>query len=289
MRGLLIRLRFWFSLLLATLTAVSAHADQAAIESSLRTEFVDKIVILRGFYEGSKLRFGRDGNPIGKATRGYWSSDGMIKVSDIERESDGALRVTGRRIVNVFDSSLGRFQNVLSKEVVVLDLEVDSWDDVSKLRGALLKVVATDLGELKTMVPDYWNCWVSGTPIRNSRGEWTCRLAGGAKGDIVRGESNDANPSAPPIRKGVAAPQPTSTPDPEYTKLGRKMRVRGMSVLWVKLNEKGEASDIMVMRPLGGGLDDKAVEAVRKWRFEPARKEGQPVQVQINIEVNFRP
>jgi TonB family protein len=67
------------------------------------------------------------------------------------------------------------------------------------------------------------------------------------------------------------------------------MGVRGTSVLWVKLNEKGETSDIMVMRPLGGGLDDKAVEAVRRWRFEPARREGKPVPVQINIEVNFRP
>jgi TonB family protein len=43
-----------------------------------------------------------------------------------------------------------------------------------------------------------------------------------------------------------------------------------------------------VQRSLGMGLDDKALEAVRTWRFEPALKDGRPVAVQVNIEVNFR-
>ena len=43
-----------------------------------------------------------------------------------------------------------------------------------------------------------------------------------------------------------------------------------------------------VARSLGMGLDQKAIEAVRKWKFEPAMKDGRPVAVQINVEVNFR-
>jgi TonB family protein len=43
-----------------------------------------------------------------------------------------------------------------------------------------------------------------------------------------------------------------------------------------------------VQRALGMGLDEKAVEAVRQWRFEPAKKDGHPVPVMINVEVNFR-
>jgi TonB family protein len=43
-----------------------------------------------------------------------------------------------------------------------------------------------------------------------------------------------------------------------------------------------------VQRTLGLGLDEKAIEAVRKWKFEPAMKNGQPVAVQVNVEVNFR-
>jgi TonB family protein len=43
-----------------------------------------------------------------------------------------------------------------------------------------------------------------------------------------------------------------------------------------------------VARSLGMGLDQKAIEAVRQWKFEPAMKDGRPVAVQINVEVNFR-
>jgi TonB family protein len=50
----------------------------------------------------------------------------------------------------------------------------------------------------------------------------------------------------------------------------------------------GRPRDIKVSRQLGMGLDQKAIEAVRMWRFEPATKDGKPVAVQINVEVNFR-
>ena len=46
--------------------------------------------------------------------------------------------------------------------------------------------------------------------------------------------------------------------------------------------------DVKVARSLGMGLDQKAIEAVKKWKFEPALKDGKPVAVQINVEVNFR-
>ena len=45
---------------------------------------------------------------------------------------------------------------------------------------------------------------------------------------------------------------------------------------------------IRVVRPLGMGLDEKAVEAVGKWKFKPGQKDGHPVAVMANVEVNFR-
>jgi len=50
----------------------------------------------------------------------------------------------------------------------------------------------------------------------------------------------------------------------------------------------GTTSNISVVRPLGLGLDEKAIEAVRKWRFRPSLKDGKPVPVRANVEVNFR-
>jgi len=59
-------------------------------------------------------------------------------------------------------------------------------------------------------------------------------------------------------------------------------------LLQVIVETDGRLRDVRVVRSLGFGLDEKALEAVRQWRFDPARKNGQPVAVVVNIEVNFR-
>ncbi len=87
---------------------------------------------------------------------------------------------------------------------------------------------------------------------------------------------------------GVSAPKAIYAPDPEYSEEARKAKWQGTVVLWVVVGADGRPHDIKVQRSLGLGLDEKAVEAVKQWKFEPARKDGQPVAVQINVEVNFR-
>jgi TonB family protein len=87
---------------------------------------------------------------------------------------------------------------------------------------------------------------------------------------------------------GVSAPRVLFSPDPEYSEEARKAKYQGTVVLWVVVGPDGRPRDIRVQRTLGLGLDEKAVEAVRQWKFDPARKNGQPVAVQINVEVNFR-
>jgi TonB family protein len=87
---------------------------------------------------------------------------------------------------------------------------------------------------------------------------------------------------------GVSAPRALDTPDPEYSEEARKAKYQGTVVLWLIVGPDGKPRDIKVARALGMGLDQKAMEAVRNWKFEPAMKDGKPVAVQINVEVNFR-
>ncbi len=87
---------------------------------------------------------------------------------------------------------------------------------------------------------------------------------------------------------GVSAPRALFAPDPEYSEEARKAKFQGTVVLWVVVGPDGRPHDIRVQRSLGMGLDEKAMDAVRTWKFDPARKDGQPVAVQINVEVNFR-
>jgi TonB family protein len=90
------------------------------------------------------------------------------------------------------------------------------------------------------------------------------------------------------VGSGVSAPRATYTPDPEYSERARKAGYRGTCVMRMVVDANGVPQDIRVTRPLGMGLDEKAIEAVRSWRFKPAMKDGLPVAVQINVEISFR-
>ena len=87
---------------------------------------------------------------------------------------------------------------------------------------------------------------------------------------------------------GVSAPRALYAPDPDYSEEARKAKHQGTVVLWVIVGPDGRPHEIRVQRALGMGLDEKAVAAVRTWKFDPARMKGVPVAVQINVEVNFR-
>lgn len=87
---------------------------------------------------------------------------------------------------------------------------------------------------------------------------------------------------------GVSAPIPIFKPEPEYSEEARKAKFQGTVVLAIVIDEKGIPRNFRVVRPLGLGLDEKAIEAVQKWRFKPGLKEGRPVAVMATVEVNFR-
>jgi protein TonB len=90
------------------------------------------------------------------------------------------------------------------------------------------------------------------------------------------------------IGGGVSPPSILYKVEPEYSEEARKAKFQGTVLLFVIVDEKGNPRDIKILRPLGLGLDQKAVEAVEKWKFSPGKKDGKPVPVQAQIEVNFR-
>jgi periplasmic protein TonB len=89
-------------------------------------------------------------------------------------------------------------------------------------------------------------------------------------------------------RGGVSEPRVIYRPEPEYSDEARKLRVQGTVTIAAIIDTQGRPQGLRVIQPLGVGLDEKAVEAVRKWRFQPAMKDARPVAVLVNIEVSFR-
>lgn len=75
--------------------------------------------------------------------------------------------------------------------------------------------------------------------------------------------------------------------EPEFSEEARKARLEGMVVLLADVDEKGLVVNIKVHKTLGLGLDEKAIEAVQKWRFRPGLLDGKPVRQPVLIEVNF--
>ncbi len=89
------------------------------------------------------------------------------------------------------------------------------------------------------------------------------------------------------VGNGVSAPRVIYQPDTEYSEEARKARWQGVVVLKIVVGPDGRTHEVQVMRSLGLGLDEKAMEAVKQWRFEPAKKDGQNVAVLVSVEVAF--
>jgi TonB family protein len=87
---------------------------------------------------------------------------------------------------------------------------------------------------------------------------------------------------------GVSQPKLLSKVEPEYSEAARQAKLAGVVVLQMVIDAKGNPVNLRVIRSLGLGLDQKAVEAVVQWKFAPAYKDGKPVAVAATVEVNFR-
>lgn len=121
-------------------------------------------------------------------------------------------------------------------------------------------------------------------------------LGSGHGGGIGNGNGNGFGPGSGGgmgggvyrIGGGVSAPALTLKVEPEYSEEARKAKFQGTVVLEIVVDEHGMPRNIRVLRPLGLGLDEKAIEAVQRWRFRPGMKDGKPVATQAQVEVNFR-
>lgn len=91
------------------------------------------------------------------------------------------------------------------------------------------------------------------------------------------------------IGDNISAPQIIHSIEAQFTTEARRAKYQGVCLIGLIVNAQGNPVNVHVVRPLGMGLDQKAIEAVRKYKFRPAMKDGKtPVPVMITIEVGFR-
>jgi TonB family protein len=143
-----------------------------------------------------------------------------------------------------------------------------------------------DLGDPRTSVVG---------PSSNGPGEMA-GMGSGSGGGIGSGRGNGYGPGDGGgyggglyhVGGGVAAPQLIYAVDAEFSDEARRAKFQGVCVVSLVVDAQGNPQRIQVVRHLGMGLDQKAVAAVKQYKFKPATLQGRPVPVEVNVEVNFR-
>ncbi len=255
------------------------------ISDQLKSDYQGKLLTLRNFYAGKHLVFQADGSLAGQADVGPWTVDGQILVEAIEVKGR-VLRIRGRRVCLIFDKK-GPPRDVLEwlaestaddrnkregafwAKVVDIDLRLNSENpDAEELKAAMNAVFLAPGESMSDIVPDFW------------RGNFDKEIGGLRK--------NGHSGVVYTIMKGeVSPPRRISGREPEFAEEARIAKYQGTMTISLVVDPSGAATDLVIITPLGLGLDEKAVEAVRTWKFEPAMKDGEPVAVKIMVEVDF--
>lgn len=282
-------------------------------EQLLRYQYADKTLVLRNFSNGERLRYDSAGSlASGSAVPGDWTVDGFIRVTSLSVRSR-LLTVEAERLTfgnNGQSFELRRYfdrkeeKDRKKERKLRIEIEFYAGDITAEKADAVLsKIFLTAQDRLSEVVPPYWKSCVLAASDGNSERQYnSCRFP--PEFAFVPGIFSSAQESPEPGRmaatdgqtrdvgifvvgKGMTPPKVVSQRDPEFSKEARDAKYQGTVVMSLVVSKAGEARDISIVRPLGFGLDQKAVEAVAKWRFDPAKKDGEAVAAQIMVEVDF--
>jgi periplasmic protein TonB len=113
-------------------------------------------------------------------------------------------------------------------------------------------------------------------------------IGSGSGGGVGSGRGGPGvGPGIYHVGDGVSRPRALYTPEPEFSEEARKAKYQGVVVLTIVVGTDGRVYSPRILRSLGMGLDEKAIEGVKTWKFDAARKDGHPVAVEMNVEVAF--
>ena len=105
--------------------------------------------------------------------------------------------------------------------------------------------------------------------------------------DSAASAKNPGGASSGRMPSGMRMPKLVHKVEPTYTDEAREAKTQGIVLLSVEVREDGKPHNIRIIESLGYGLDENAIDAVEKWRFEPAQREGKAVRVTARIQVSF--
>jgi TonB family protein len=280
-----------FALLPALLAISLLPAEFAAAdnqEKQLKIDYLGKVLTLRHFYSGDHLKFHSDGMLEGSGPVGPWTLDGQIEVEDIQLRG-AHLVLKARRIHRIFDAQgkmldeLDTLKNPSSSQQkdlkkslehvkVEIQIELPSENPAEKDIAAAIHAVFLAGNESRIdIVPTYWQSYFA-------------KLEGKT---LPPSEPKEEVVYALRPKAGVSPPHATYSPEPQFSEEARKAKYQGTTLLSLIVDSSGSPDKVQIERPIGLGLDEMAVQAVKNWTFTPATRNGDPVAVAIHVEVSF--
>lgn len=293
-----------FLLAIAVLGLTTARtAGAAANNGDLENRYRDKVLALRQSYQGDHLQFDASGRLLSASTPGPWTLYGQVRVKEISLHGS-EIRIRAQRMYLYYDHDSHQFRDLqsLSKDdnaSRVFDMKaVGKWakqktsieiesgassPEMADIEKAMNAVFLAPGESLANAAPDYWKEYLN-NPDAGVKPKFGALSSSGRPHNSSPEQENGIYR----VGGGVKPPHATHSPDPEYSEIAREARYHGTCVLQLVAGRDGSPHDVRIVYPTGLGLDEKAVEAVRSWRFDPGTKDGEPVAVQIDVEVTFR-
>jgi TonB family protein len=238
------------------LAQLSAHADN--IKDALNHKYKKQVLALRSPFTKGVQKFDSQGQPTADRPKGPWLLYGGIHIEKLNLSPD-TLSLEGPRI-GFSGEKNGKPVAISLSKTVHVEIHLDQPIKSSEEAEIILNRIFFLEGDSKEH----------------------------AKPEFRRA---DDIPSTEPIyhvKKGeTLPPHATYTPEPVFSEAARKAKFQGTVILQIVVDKTGHVARIRLERALGYDLDDNAMEGVRVWRFDPATKDGQPVAVEMKIEVSF--
>jgi TonB family protein len=247
-----------------------AQTTPKDIEAELEARLKNKVINLKVFPSGGSLRFSQQGNLIKGGKAGSWTLYAGQLITGITIKS-GLLRIDGERIIYL--SQKGTVQLSATRTGINRYIEVELGPSFSlpEATQALSNIFAGNEG-VGPYVPDYWKRYLlRQTGQSTEMSECEQQATAGSR-------SGSGPTSSGPIEPHVR---------PSYPDEAKQFRIQGVVALDAVVSETGNISELHVARPVGGGLEESAVEAVRQWKYLPTVENGQPVSVGTCVTVTY--
>jgi TonB family protein len=276
--GMAFPLRYFLCLFLFSLSGISASAQPSP--ANIANTLNKHLVLLREGNAGDDLAFNAQGDPIGNSPTGNFPLSG-ITIQKI-RVTNSEMEIRGHRNILLFT---GTHQNPQEIQYVAIDREVHITiaQDVTHpeaLSTAVNKIFALDIQSfLAAKNPPQQQAWLNSLAMFSTEEQPAKQNATGATPDLNKLRQTGADLTLPKVLSYV---------DPQYSQEARDNKAGGKCPISMIVDQNGDPTHIRVIRSLGMGLDRNAVIAISQYRFSPAKVNGQPVAMQLHLEVSFK-